>query len=148
MQLKRALPSFNALLAVVAEKMDNWCARLLHGQGRSRRFQNLAICSYLCSHVVRMLFSWDDFDRFRKVPEDVDPSFSRYIGMPLSAVPDPFGHAASYAEHFEQEFEGSMVDLGIHLEYRQQTREYTSGRYADLIAQALMIEPDFSRFLV
>jgi lysyl-tRNA synthetase class I len=31
---------------------------------------------------VRFIFSWDDFDRFRKVPMNIDPAFERYIGMP------------------------------------------------------------------
>ena len=44
---------------------------------------------------TRFVFSWDDFDRFRKVPKGVDPSFERFIGMPLSAVPDPLGELPS-----------------------------------------------------
>src|ERR1700729_4512443 len=35
------------------------------------------------------LHSWDDYDRFRKVPAGVDPSFQRYIGLPLARIPDP-----------------------------------------------------------
>ena len=40
---------------------------------------------------VRHLHSWDDYDRFRKVPAGVDPSWAEHIGRPLSAVPDPDG---------------------------------------------------------
>src|SRR6188508_3765840 len=40
---------------------------------------------------VRHLHSWDDYDRFRKVPAGVDPSWADHIGRPLSAVPDPWG---------------------------------------------------------
>ena len=36
---------------------------------------------------VRHLQSWDDFDRFRKVPHGVDESWNDHIGRPLSAVP-------------------------------------------------------------
>ncbi len=86
---------------------------------------------------VRLLFSWDDFDRFRKVPKDVDPKFQRYIGYPLTAVPDPWEKFESYAQRYEVEFEESMRELGIGLEYRYQTREYRSGRYADQISVAM-----------
>ena len=86
---------------------------------------------------ARFLFSWDNYDRFRKVPVGVDPSFSRYIGMPLTSVPDPEGKFPSYARRFETEFEESMKELGITLDYRYQTQEYQSGRYTDKIAFAL-----------
>ncbi|MBI3671451.1 lysine--tRNA ligase [Candidatus Azambacteria bacterium] len=86
---------------------------------------------------TRLIFSWDDFDRLRKVPANVDPSFSKYIGMPLTAIPDPTGKTESYAKHFEIEFEGAMKDLGIELEYRYQTKEYTSGRYDEQMVHAM-----------
>ena len=86
---------------------------------------------------TRLLFSWDDFDRFRKVPQGVDSSFEKYIGMPLSVVPCPLGKYTSYAERFQKEFEESMKELGIALEYRYQTKEYKSGRYDAQIAHAL-----------
>jgi lysyl-tRNA synthetase class 1 len=86
---------------------------------------------------ARFLFSWDNYDRFRKVPAGIDPSYSRYIGMPLTAVPDPEGKYESYARRFEIEFEESVKELGIELDYRYQTKEYTSGRYTDKIAFVL-----------
>lgn len=87
---------------------------------------------------VRMLFSWDDFDRFRKVPANIPDNFSEYLGKPCSGVPDPFGCHDSYAKHFEREFETTMEAFGIPLEYRYQTKEYQSGRYAEGIRKALL----------
>jgi lysyl-tRNA synthetase class 1 len=86
---------------------------------------------------VRLLFSWDDYDRFRKVPRGVDPGFAQHIGKPLTAVPDPQGAFPSYARRFEAEFETAMTELGIALDYRYQTAEYASGRYDALIVKAL-----------
>ncbi|MDR3424055.1 MAG: lysine--tRNA ligase [Alphaproteobacteria bacterium] len=86
---------------------------------------------------ARLLFSWDNYDRFRKVPVGVDPSFARYIGMPLTDVPDPEGELPSYARRFEVGLEKSIEEMGIDLEYRYQTQEYKSGRYAEKIAFAL-----------
>lgn len=86
---------------------------------------------------ARLLFSWDNYDRFRKVPANVDPSYIKYIGMPLTDVPDPEGKFDSYARRFEVEFEEAIEKLGITLDYRYQTKEYKSGRYAERIAFVL-----------
>ncbi|MDR3448162.1 MAG: lysine--tRNA ligase [Alphaproteobacteria bacterium] len=86
---------------------------------------------------ARLLFSWDDYDRLRKIPANVDQSFIKYIGYPLTSVPDPEGTYESYARRFEVEFEESMKIAGITLDYRYQTKEYTSGRYAEQIAFTL-----------
>ena len=86
---------------------------------------------------ARMLFSWDNFDRFRKVPAGIPESFKEHIGKPLTAIPDPFGKESSYAAHFQAPFESAMRVLGLTLDYRYQTEEYQSGRYADQIAFVL-----------
>jgi len=86
---------------------------------------------------VRLLFSWDEFDRFRKVPANVHKSFDQYIGKPYTAIPDPFGCHESYARHFEQEFEQSIVRFGIQLDFRYQTVEHQSGKYCENIILAL-----------
>ena len=62
---------------------------------------------------VRFIYSWDDFDRFRKVPENVPKTFEKYIGMALCDVPDPFNCHKNYALHFEDELEKSIKDLGF-----------------------------------
>ena len=86
---------------------------------------------------AKMIFSWDDFDRFRKVPEGIDPSFEKYIGCPLSEVPAPDGSEKSYARYYEEEFEKTMEELDIKIEYRYQSNEYKSGRYDNQIIETL-----------
>ncbi len=86
---------------------------------------------------ARLFLSWDNYDRFRKVPAGVDPSFAKYIGFPLTKIPDPWGEFASYAERYEKAYEASMRDLSIDIEYRYQTDKYTHGDYCDLIIQAM-----------
>ncbi len=86
---------------------------------------------------TRLVFSWDDFDRFRKVPKNVDSSFAQYIGLPYTEVPCPDGKYASYAEKFEKEFEESMSAMGVHSEYIYQTDMYRAGVYDDLIIHSL-----------
>lgn len=86
---------------------------------------------------TRFIFSWDDYDRFRKVPKNVGESFDEYIGKPYSDIPDPLGCHNSYAEHFEKEFEKSLKAFGIEVEFIYQNKEYRSGRYNEYILYAL-----------
>lgn len=90
---------------------------------------------------VRFIFSWDDFDRLRKVPVNVSQvvdGYEKYVGCPYTMIPNPFDDGAeSYGRHFEIEFEKSLAELGIDVEYIYQSKEYLSGRYADKVTYAL-----------
>jgi lysyl-tRNA synthetase class 1 len=86
---------------------------------------------------TRLIFSWDNFDRFRKVPLGVSESFSEHIGKPLSKIPDPQGELSSYAERFQQPFVEAMRQLGIDIEWRDQTKLHESGVYDEAIFHAL-----------
>ena len=89
---------------------------------------------------ARLLFSWDEFDRLRKVPVNVaaiTEGFEKYIGRPYVDAPDPFGCCESYAKHFQNEFEESIKKFGIDMDYRYQASQYRSGRYSKYIIHAL-----------
>jgi lysyl-tRNA synthetase class 1 len=88
-------------------------------------------------HDVVHLHSWDDYDRLRKVPAGVDPSFAKYIGMPLAAVPDPWGERDSYATHFIDEFTAALDALGIQLHQVRQSERYPRGDYNAAIRVAM-----------
>lgn len=86
---------------------------------------------------VRFIYSWDDFDRFRKVPGNVPDEWEKHIGLPLSEVPDPEGCHDSYAEHFEKRLENELEDLGIEPEFIRQSEKFRECAYADLIKRAM-----------
>jgi len=86
---------------------------------------------------VRLLHSWDDYDPFRKVPKGVPQSYAEFLGMPLTYIPDPAGKYESYAARHEHEFEESLRELGIRVEFRYQTKMYESGAYREGILQAI-----------
>ena len=94
---------------------------------------------------ARLLFSWDEFDRMRKVPANVravhGDAFDCYIGRPYVDVPNPFPEAdpdaANYAEYFEHEFLNSMKNFGIELDCRYQAKMYREGKYVSRILEAL-----------
>ncbi|MFB6145455.1 MAG: lysine--tRNA ligase [Candidatus Nanohaloarchaea archaeon] len=86
---------------------------------------------------VRFIYSWDDYDRFRKVPENVPDKFEKYLGLPLTKVPDPEGCHYSYAEHFESTLEEELEDMHMDIEFIRQTEMFERSEYADLIKKAM-----------
>lgn len=86
---------------------------------------------------VRFVYSWDDYDRFRKVPDGVPEDFEEHIGKPLSEVPDPDGCHDSYAEHFESQLEEEIEPLHMDIEFIRQHEMFNASKYADLIKQAM-----------
>ena len=83
------------------------------------------------------LHSWDDYDRFRKVPEGLDPALAEHVGKPLVAVPDPYGERASYAEHFMTEFTDSLNRMGVRMHEVRQSANYPVGTYNPAIRHAM-----------
>ena len=78
---------------------------------------------------AKLLFSWDEFDRLRKIPVNVakvprpegEKPWEEYIGCHYVDVPNPFDDGCeSYAKHFEKEFEAAMERFGIEMDYRYQ----------------------------
>ena len=90
---------------------------------------------------ARLLFSWDEFDRMRKVPVNVAKvrdDMDKYIGCPYVDVPNPFGtEEENYAVYFENEFLTAMQSFGIDLDCRYQAEMYRSGKYREYILLAL-----------
>lgn len=99
---------------------------------------------------VRHLHSWDDYDRFRKVPAGVDPSWSEHIGKPLSAVPDPTGEFPNWAERFKAPLRAALKDLGCEMVEVDQTEMYAAGAYREQVLTAIAkrgeIETVMARF--
>ncbi|MFF3751376.1 lysine--tRNA ligase [Streptomyces sp. NPDC002018] len=92
-------------------------------------------------YEVRHLISWDDYDRYRKVPAGVpgtDASWAEHIGRPLTSVPAPAGSAyPNWAEHFKAAMTESLAELGIEYDGISQTEQYTSGVYREQILHAM-----------
>ncbi|SEG75729.1 lysyl-tRNA synthetase, class I [Nonomuraea solani] len=87
-----------------------------------------------CVHLL----SWDDYDRFRRVPAGIDPSWAEHIGKPLTSVPAPPGSPYSnWAEHFKAPMVAAMAELGIEVRGISQTQQYTAGAYREQILVAV-----------
>lgn len=93
---------------------------------------------------AKLLFSWDEFDRMRKVPANVaavpgNEDMEQFIGCPYIDVRNPFPDSPyeNYAKHFEAEFAASIKEFGIDMDYRYQAEMYRSGKYVKYILLAL-----------
>ena len=88
---------------------------------------------------VRFLYSWDDYDVFRKVPANLSDQkrFESYLRWPITQVPDPAGVQDSYARANEVELETQLKRVGITPEYIYQAEQYRASRYAAGLRTAL-----------
>ena len=112
-------------------------------------FRDIATALFVCQALerkgkkARLLFSWDEYDRFRKAPVNVaevdkENKFEGYIGLPYKDVPNPFDtEETDYADYFEKEFMRSIDKFGITMDYRYQADMYRSGKYVEHIITAL-----------
>lgn len=96
-----------------------------------------------CRHIL----SWDDYDRLRKIPAGLPGDFAEHIGRPLTAVPDPCGDHANWAEHFKTPFRASLSELGVVVSEISQTEMYTSGAYQAQILTAMRRRADIAAVL-
>ncbi|MEV7382580.1 lysine--tRNA ligase [Streptomyces lydicus] len=92
-------------------------------------------------YAVRHLISWDDYDRFRKVPAGVpgvDASWAEHIGKPLTSVPAPAGSSyPNWAEHFKAAMADALAEMGVEYDGISQTEQYTAGTYREQILHAM-----------
>ncbi len=88
---------------------------------------------------VRFVFSWDDYDVFRKIPKNMPKQdlLKKYLGKPIVLTPDPFEKESSYARHHEVNVEKSINKVGIFPEFIYQAEKYQKGDYAKEIITAI-----------
>ncbi|MDT0402602.1 MULTISPECIES: lysine--tRNA ligase [Streptomyces] len=102
-------------------------------------------------HQVRHLISWDDYDRYRKVPAGVpgvDESWAEHIGKPLTSVPAPKGSPhPNWAEHFRAAMVESLAEMGVEFDGISQTEQYTTGVYREQILHAMKHRRDIDAIL-
>ncbi len=101
---------------------------------------------------VRFIYSWDDYDVFRKVPVNMPKrdELKRYLRQPIVDVPDTTGEYSNYAERNEKKMEKDMPLLGIFPEYIYQSKKYRNCDYAEEIKMAMdkkgMIREHLNKF--
>src|SRR5574344_118981 len=88
---------------------------------------------------VRFIYSWDDYDVFRKVPANMpNPEIlENYLRFPITKVPDTTGRNENYARHHEVDIEQQLPRVGIAPEFLYQADRYRANRYAEGMKKAL-----------
>jgi len=96
---------------------------------------------------VELIFSWDEFDRLRKIPTNIPASFSKYLGTPLAEIPDFDKCHKSYAKHFETPFEKTLPQLGIDIRFIYQAEMYEKNKYYEGIKIAMQKRKSIAHIL-
>jgi lysyl-tRNA synthetase class 1 len=85
------------------------------------------------SRPSRLIVFIDDLDGLRKVPENVPnrEDLEKYLGFPVSKIPDPFGCCASFADHMLGQLGGFLAPVEVEYELARASEMYSSGRFDD-----------------
>lgn len=88
---------------------------------------------------VRFIYSWDDYDVFRKVPANMPKPevLENYLRYPITMVPDTFERDENYARHHEKDIENQLPRVGIHPEFLYQADRYRANRYVEGMKKAM-----------
>ena len=98
---------------------------------------------------VRFIYSWDDYDVFRKIPANFpnQEKLKKYLRQPIVDVPDPFECHNSYAEHNEKVLEEELPSMGIYPTFLHQAQKYRACEYADGMKTALLKQDEIKGIL-
>lgn len=104
--------------------------------GDSLRAYGVKLALEDLGHRSRLVAFSDDRDGLRKVPVGVPSEYERYLGVPVTDIPDPWGCHGSYGEHMSSMLMDALDKLGVDYEFYSGTQVYRSGlldQYIDKI---------------
>jgi len=83
---------------------------------------------------ARLIWVAEDMDPFRKVPKGVPASYKKYLGMPVTDIPDPEGCHKSYADHHREEYLKVIHDfVSTKMKVYSTREEYLKGTFKPFI---------------
>jgi len=71
----------------------------------------------------------DDMDGLRKVPAGLPEDLVKYLGFPVTSIPDPFSCHGSYGEHMSSLLTDALDKSGIQYQFISATQAYRQGLY-------------------
>ncbi len=80
----------------------------------------------------------DDKDGLRKVPAGLPKKLEKYLGYPVSSIPDPFGCHKSYGNHMSSLLLEALDACGLSYNYQSAEDVYAKGLLRDEIRTLLM----------
>ena len=88
-----------------------------------------------CSELVAYC---DDKDGLRKVPAGLPSSLEKYLGFPVTSIPDPYGCHESYGRHMSSLLLDALDQCGIEYCYMSAKEAYDSGALNEEIRTLLL----------
>ena len=79
----------------------------------------------------------DDLDGLRKVPSGMPESLKKFIGHPVSAIPDPYNCHESYGLHMNSLLREAMDKCGVEYMFHSATEDYRKGLFTEQIRKIL-----------
>ena len=102
------------------------------------------------SDLKTRLFAFsDDMDGMRKVPDNIPQQemLSKFLGMPLTSVPDPFGKFDSFGAHNNAMLRAFLDSFGFEYEFKSATEMYKAGAF-DATLKLILARHDEVRKIV
>jgi lysyl-tRNA synthetase class 1 len=95
--------------------------------------------SQLTGRKSRLLAFSDDMDGLRKVPDNVPnrEKLTRYLGQPLTRIPDPFGTHESFGAHNNARLRAFLDAFGFDYEFASSTEYYRAGTFDAALLRVL-----------
>ncbi len=77
----------------------------------------------------------DDMDGMRKIPDNLpnQEELKKYIGFPLTSVPDPFGEKNSFGDYMNARLIAFLDNFGFEYEFLSATKAYKTGVYNEYL---------------
>jgi len=96
---------------------------------------------------ARLIYIADTFDPLRTVYSFLPNVCKKYVGWPISEIPDPVGCCENYAEHYLKPFLDSLEELDIQPELFRADQMYKTGTYTAAIKLALEKQDHIARII-
>ena len=90
-----------------------------------KAFESLVDCP------TRLITFSDDMDGLRKIPENIPNKemLKKYLGKPLTSIPDPFEKYESFGHHNNSKLISFLNQFGFKYEFVSSTNMYKSGKF-------------------
>jgi len=134
--LDKKVPKFDVYTVKTSASLSG----VLHIGRLSDTIRGETVYSALVDAKVKAKLIWvaEDMDPLRKVAKNVPKEFVKYIGMPVTDIPDPDGNFDSYAERFKAEY-FEVVDKFVNTDMAKfsMREEYKKGNFNKYIKKII-----------
>lgn len=134
--IKREIPKLKNYRVKTSASLSG----VLHIGRLSDTIRGESVARALLDSGIKAELIWvgEDMDPLRKVPEGVPKGYEKYIGMPVTDIPDPNGCHSSYAEHHKSEYFKVLDDfISLKMKKFSMREEYRKGNFRPYIKKIL-----------